>query len=92
MRWFTELLLKYFWCGLGFNFMHKDNVVQNIKLKYIKNFAFSKQLSGMCESVFIMHDPDGIFLQTVDFFKICSVGTSPGYISGTNVGMYEGII
>ena len=46
----------------------------------------------MCQSVFTIYDPDGMFLQTVDFFKICSIGTSPGYVSVINVSMYEGII
>ena len=45
----------------------------------------------MWESVFAMYDPDGMFLEAVDFFKICSIGTSPGYISVINVDMYEGI-
>ena len=92
MSWFTELVLKYCWCCLRFDFIHKDKVILSIKLKYIQNFAFAKQLSSMCESVFAMYDPDGMFLQTVDFFKICSVGTFPGYISAINVGMYKGII
>ena len=47
--------------------MYKDKVIENIKLKYIQYFAFSKQLSDMCESVFTMYDPNGMFLQTVDF-------------------------
>ena len=46
----------------------------------------------MCESVFTTYDPDGMFLLTVDFFMICSAGTSAGYISVINVGMYERII
>ena len=91
MGWFTELVLKQFWCCLGFDFMHKDKVIQNIKFKYIQNFAFSKQFSGMYESAFTMYDPDSMFLQTVEFFKICSTVTSPGYISVINVDMYEGI-
>ena len=65
--------------------MHKDKVIQNIKLKYIQNFALSKQLSAMCESVFTMYDSDGMFLYTVNFFKICSIGTSPGYICFTTI-------
>ena len=72
--------------------MHKDKFMENIKLKDIQNFVFSKQLSGMCKSVFTMSDPDGMFLQTVEFFKICSLGTSQGYISVINVGMNEVII
>ena len=72
--------------------MHRDKVIRNIKLKYIQHFAFSKQLSGMCESVFTTYDPDGMFLQTAYFFKICSTGTSTGYISVICLGMYEGII
>ena len=45
----------------------------------------------MWEFVFAMYDPDGMFLEAVDFFKICSIGTSPGYISVINVGMYKWI-
>ena len=46
----------------------------------------------MCESVFTIYDPDGMFLLTVDFLRIRSIGTSPGYVSVINVSMYEGII
>ena len=92
MSWFTEVVVKYFWCCLGFDFMYKHKVIENIKLKYIQKIAFSKQLSDMCESVFTMYDPNGMFLQTVDFLNICSVGTSPDYISVINVGVYEGMI
>ena len=34
MSWFTELVLKYFWCCLGFDFMHKDMVKVEIHSKF----------------------------------------------------------
>ena len=34
----------------------------------------------MCESIFTVYDPDGMFSQTVGFVKIYSIATSPGYI------------
>ena len=92
MSWFTEVVVKYFWCCLGFDFMYKHKVIENIKLKYIQKIAFSKQLSDMCESVFTMYDPNGMFLQAVDFLNICSVGTCPDCISVINVSVYEGMI
>ena len=42
MSWFTEVVVKYFWCCLGFDFMYKHKVIENIKLKYIQKIAFSK--------------------------------------------------
>ena len=53
-------------------------------MNWFSELAFSKKLPGMCESVFTMDDPDDMFLQTVDFLNICSIGTSPGYISVIN--------
>ena len=32
MNWFTELVLKYFWCCFGFDFMHKDYPILNNKV------------------------------------------------------------
>ena len=60
-------------------------LVKYLNLKYIQNLAFSKQLSEMCESILTMYDRDNMFLQSVDSFKICSIGTSPGYISCISV-------
>ena len=42
--------------------MHKGKVIYNITLKYIQNLAYSKWLSGLCESIFKMYDPDSMFL------------------------------
>ena len=45
----------------------------------------------MRESVFAMYDPDRMFLYTVKFFKICSIGTSPDNIFVIKVDIYEGM-
>ena len=52
----------------------------------------------MCESLqsrnllVTMYDPDGMIMLAVNILKVCSTGTSPGYISVINVSMYEGVI
>ena len=61
--------------------MQKDKFISNIKLKYIHNLAFPKQLSGICQSIDYV---------PVDFLKVCSIGTYPGSISVINENMYKG--
>ena len=36
-----------------------------------------------------MYDPDEVFLLTAAFFKACTFGISPSYISVINVSMYK---
>ena len=44
MSWFTELVLKCFWCCFGFDIMHKDKVIESVFTMYDPDGMFCRLL------------------------------------------------
>ena len=77
-------------CAVALSSRCMNIILLNIFIMYI--YIFKVLCSLRISLIWIYLSLFKIFLLTVDFFKICPVGTSPSYVGIIEVGMYTWVV